>query len=206
MTDDILELRPHINGQVAKPLRVELGDPLTAEEIAGIAGNEDHPKSTPAVEQLRDSHHRLARCLASGMNQAQASLQTGYSNGRISMLCADPSFKDLIEVYRKENNEEYVTFQSLATANMVRAERIIADSLEAVAERETPLSPAELRPIFEVASGRMDRFGYPAHTVGHNVNHDLAGRLKTARQRSGLDPKGPLVIDALKEEPVPDES
>lgn len=211
MADEVLELRPHIKGRQVKPLRAELGDPLTEEEITGLSeeGSRPEENSKPAlITQLRDTHHRLARCLASGMTQAQAALQTGYSQSRISILTADPSFKDLIAIYRKEGNEEYTTFQSLATGNMIRAERIIADSLEAVAERDTPLSPAELRPIFEVSSARMDRFGYPAHSVGHNVNHELAGRLKSARLRSGLvDQKEPLLVEELpKGEPVPDES
>lgn len=210
MADEVLELRPHIKGNIAKPLRAELGAPLTEEDIASLADEPREPTRNPGTTlvRLRDSHHRLARCLATGMNQLQASLQTGYSQQRIRVLLEDNSFKDLVAIYRKEGNTEFVDFQSLAVANMHRAERIISETLEDVSERETPLSPAELRPIFEIAAQRMDRFGYPAHSVGHNVNHELAGRLKSARLRSGLvEAKEPLVIEELpKGEPVPDES
>jgi hypothetical protein len=120
------------------------------------------------------------------MKPQEVNLQTGYSLSRLSILQADPAFQDLIAVYREAGAEEYAEYSDLAIGNMVRAERLIEESLEAVAEREQPLTLGELRPLTELISDRADRFGYPKKAVTANINLDFAGRLETARKRSGL--------------------
>lgn len=138
------------------------------------------------VQRLRDSHHRAAKAFAAGMTPAQVAHQTGYSLNRLSVLLNDKSFCDLIEVYRKAGHDEFLEYSDLATANMIRGEFIVAEALQEVADRETPLSLGELRPVLDIIASRQDRFGFPKQAVNHNVNHDFAGRLQAARQRSGL--------------------
>lgn len=202
MTDEVLDLTPRIKGARELNLRAELGRDLTSEDIASLA--EGRGSQPSPIKHLRDSHHRLARCLAAGMTPAQAGLQTGYSQSRISILRQDPSFRDLVEVYRKEGSEEWLEYQSMATANMIRGEKLIADALEAASDSETPLSLGELRPVLDIVSDRQDRFGFPKHTVGHNVAHDLAGKLQAARLRSGLALPPPTQGAKPAEEPVKD--
>src|SRR5262245_34162476 len=61
------------------------------------------------ISKLRDSHHALARALAAGMKPGEASLITGYSLSRISVLQADPTFRELLEFYRSSTDEIYAS-------------------------------------------------------------------------------------------------
>lgn len=113
-------------------------------------------------------------------------MQTGYSQSRISILLADKSFQDLIEVYRRDNARLRAEYADMATANMIRGERIIEEALEAVADADEPVSLGELRPVLDIVADRADRFGYPKKSTQVNVNLDFAGKLEAARRRSGL--------------------
>lgn len=185
MNDLPLDLSPpRLKGRSSLRLEVEVVRPLTSSDVT--ATSEGRGSKPPALKRFRDSHHRVARCFASGMKPNEVNLQTGYSLSRLSILQADPAFQNLIEVYREAGTEEYAEYQDLALANMVRAERLIEESLEAVAERETPLALGELRPLTELISDRADRFGFPKANVQTNVNINFGDRLENARKRSGL--------------------
>lgn len=182
---EILDLSPiRVKGRSSLRLEVEAVRSLGKEDLA--ATSESRGSKAPALKRFRDSHHRVARCFASGMKPSEVNLQTGYSHSRLSILQADPAFQNLVEVYRQAGVEEYAEYQDLALANMVRGERLIEEALEAVADREQPLSLGELRPLTELISDRADRFGFPKKTVTASLNLDFAGRLESARKRSGL--------------------
>lgn len=187
---DLIELTPLrlAPKKASRDLHVDVLREITAADRAMLVSLEGATGTTKTtvVQKLRDSHHRAAKAFAAGMTRAQVSNQTGYSHNRLSVLLNDKSFQDLIEVYRKTGHDEFLEYSDLATANMIRGEFIVAEALEAVADRETPLSLGELRPVLDIISSRQDRFGFPKQAVNHNVNHDFAGRLQAARQRSGL--------------------
>lgn len=180
-----LTLPLRLTGRVRKPVRMEPLRELTVADLALLEQGRGY-KGAPPLKKLRDSHHRVARLLAAGKSIGEVCAYTGYSRGRIDQLKVDPTFKDLIEVYRKEGSDQFNTYTDMAMENMVRGERLVADSLEAAGDRETALELSELRPVLDIVSQRQDRFGYPAQAVNHNVNHDLAGALEKARKRSGL--------------------
>lgn len=183
MTD--IDLTPRIRGRAPKPpARVALVGPLTEADLGALSAPRD--SKAPTVARLKDSHHRLARCLASGMTPGAAAGQTGYSISSVSRLQQDPSFIDLIAVYRRASAETFAEYSDVAMGNLIKGERLIEEALEAVGERDEPLSLGELRPVADLVSDRADRFGYPKQAVNHNVSHDLAGRLEAARRRSGL--------------------
>lgn len=193
---DVIDLKPalRLTGRPRKKVSCEPLRPLTPADLALLNTERRYP-GAPALKRLRDSHHRLARVLAAGKSHIEAAAWTGYSQTRIYQLCQDPTFKDLIEVYRKQGLEDYGTYADMALENLVRGERLISDSLEAAGDRAEPLELTELRPVLDIVSERQDRFGYPKAAVNHNVNHDLAGRLEAARKRSGLAlpaPKEPV--------------
>src|SRR6266704_5042272 len=88
-------------------------------EVAGAVSEltaEDRPPTydKTVVKRLRDSHHALSRAIASGMGIQQASLATGYSSSRISMLQADPTFRELLDHYRRTNAEAIIDVQARA--------------------------------------------------------------------------------------------
>jgi len=206
---DFLDLTPRLRGPAnRKATRVEIRGPLTEDDLRALAAEPNRALAVPAVQKLRDSHHRLARCIASGMNYTSAGHQAGYSQNRVALLMQDPSFKDLVEVYRKANLEVFSEYTDIAMSNLLRGERLVEDALEAAGDREEPLTLGELRPVLDLISDRADRLGYPKHAVGHSVNHDLAARLEAGRRRAKLidaPSEGGLPL-ASGEEPVEDES
>ena len=203
MTDtiDLTPLAPRLRGRPRTKLLHYFVRNLTVADLALLEVH-SHAPAVPHVQRLRDSHHRLARLLAAGKTNKDACAMSGYTLGRLQQLKDDPAFMDLVEVYRKEAQEDFNEYVDLATANLVKGERLIADSLDAAGDRDEPLALNELRPVLDIVSERQDRFGYPKQTVAHNVNHDLAGRLEAARKRSGLalaKPEAPPVKGVPKE-------
>jgi hypothetical protein len=198
--DDILDLAPiRTRGRSPRALTAEVIRPLSPADLCLL--EVDRESKAPAVARFRDSHHRVARCFASGMRPAQVALQTGYSHSRLSILQADPAFRDLVEVYRKDGAEAFAEYQDVALGNMIRGERLLEEALEAAADRETPLDLGELRPIMDIVSDRADRFGHPKTQANVNLNIDFAGRLSEARKRSGLL-QSPSSSEAPEKEPA----
>lgn len=187
MASDILDLEGvavRTRGRSRQPLQAEVTRELTPADLALLEVSRG--SRPPKLMRLRDSHHRLAQVLAVGATPGEAGAQTGYSQSRISILLADKSFQDLVEVYRRDSASLRAEYADMATANMIRGERIIEDALEQLADSSEPVSLADLRPVLDIVSDRADRFGYPRKNTQVNVNVDFAGKLEAARRRSGL--------------------
>jgi hypothetical protein len=187
---DLIELTPLrlTPKKASRELSVEVLREITEADrgmLVALEGSTGTSRPT-VVQRLRDSHHRAAKAFAAGMTPGQVGQQTGYSQSRLSVLLQDKSFQDLVEVYRKSGCQEFLEYSDLSVANMILGERLLNDSLHEIGERDHPLTLTEIRPILELVSARQDRFGFPKQAVNHNVNHDFAGRLQAARQRSGL--------------------
>jgi len=63
---------------------------------------------TPAISSIKHSHHQLAQALAQGRSAIEASLLTGYSQSRISVLQNDPTFCDLLAYYTTQREAIFV--------------------------------------------------------------------------------------------------
>lgn len=152
-------------------------------EIAGavreLREEEKAVGQVPTLKRLRDSHHAVAKLLASGMTPMQVSLQTGYAPSRISTLQNDPAFKELLIFYAKERD---VVAQEVETLFL----GVARDAMQAVHERildegqEIPVG--ELREIFKTFA---DRAGYAPITrsINKNLNVNIGERLDAARKR-----------------------
>lgn len=134
------------------------------------------------IKKLRDSHHQIARLLASGMKDVEISAVTGYSQSRISILKNDPQFKQLIEMYRGDVKAAFAD-------GLERLNNVFLDSLTELHERvvEEPESigtPMLLTLVTEMA----DRVGHGKQTkTAHlNVNVSMGDRLEAARQRARI--------------------
>ena len=129
----------------------------------------------PIVKTLRDSHHNVARFIALGLDNTAVAERTGYSYVRVATLVADPTFQELITYYRnlvtKLFLEEADDYMQMATSNMLKAERMIADKLDAADEEGETLTTRELIAISRDAA---DRFGYHKRQTQVNVNVELA--------------------------------
>lgn len=172
---------PLHRGRTHKPIQITAVRELTREDLAVLRNG----RSTPAIQRLRDPHHHLARLLATGLRPAEAASRTGYSLARLYVLNADPTFQDLVASYRKDVNAAYIESQDdyyrLATSNMVKAERQLAEKLEK-ADEEGELLPT--RDLIAISRDAADRFGYGKKTTNLNVNVDFAAKLEAAVKRS----------------------
>jgi hypothetical protein len=121
----------------------------------------------PQIKRLRDSHHALARALATGSTPQQASLTTGYSLSRISILQNDPSFKELMEYYRKTNDEAFLDLEGRILA-------LGADFLQELRERldDDPAS-FDNEEVRENAKLFMDRAGFAPVSRSLNINKSV---------------------------------
>lgn len=174
-------------GRAPKPLRSEYTRDLTLADLSMPAVSTQKP---PSLVKLRDTHHSLARTLATGMSEHEASLVTGYSASRISILKADPQFQELLEFYRETSTEVVADFRK-------RMVDVGLDALSALQERldEKPddFTPGLLR---EIVKDMADRTGHapakgPSGSV--NINIGLSDRMAEARARVAAAREGKVI-------------
>jgi hypothetical protein len=171
----VLSLEPR--GRRAAGLETRVIGEIGESDLALLAGSRG--VQAPSVKRLRDRHHALAKALASGMSEAEASLVTGYDPSRISILKADPSFKELLANYRSIKEGAFADFQERASNVSLEYLNILADRAEE--------DPDSVDPAFalEVVKILADRTGHApiAKSVQVSATVDLTDRLARARQR-----------------------
>jgi hypothetical protein len=183
-------------GAVPAPIPIGQPIPMVATDLERFR-EQRYVASTP--QKLRDSHHMIARLAASGLRTYEIEERTGYSYVRIRDLLASPAMEELIAQYRKKVDEAFVQSQdqffTLATRNMLAAERHIADH---IAELDETGELLPVRTALAISRDAADRFGYGKKTQNLNINVDFAAQLERAIARSG---KGP-VLDGAPAQPA----
>jgi hypothetical protein len=163
-------------------LVVEEVEELTVEDFATA---EAEP-GRATIAALRQSHHVLARLIAKGtLTMTEISSITGYSLSRISILKADPTFKELVSSYSAMEAEGH----KIATADMyVRLASLGFDAVETLHERlvDRP-ETLDNKTLLAIVEASSDRTGYGKQsTVNSNVNHSVSSET-LARIRSAVD-------------------
>ena len=170
-------------GATASPIPIGQPRPLIAADLERLKETR-HVPSTP--QKLRDSHHMIARLAAMGLRPGKIAEQVGYSYVRVQSLLVSPAMQELVANYRAKVDEEFVegadAFFTLATQNMIAAERHIAD---AIAEAEDAGELIPIRTALAISRDAADRFGYGKKTQNLNINVDFAAQLERAIARSG---------------------
>lgn len=149
----------------------------------------------PEPKALRHSHHALARALAEGLTPAAASIRTGYSLSRISILQKTPAFAELVETYRKGVEEEYRDVHRAMASFHVDAVEILH---ERMVEREGTDEELPHSVLLEGIKITADRTGFGPQTKSTqvNINVNMAARVEAARRRAGLlKPAQDAVLD-----------
>lgn len=176
------------NGPTQQPIPIGKPTVLVAADLEKLR-EPRHVASTP--QKLRDSHHMIARLAAMGLRPGKIAEQTGYSRERITALLTSPAMDELVALYRRKVDEEFVegadAYFTVATSNMLAAERHIAD---AIAEADEAGELIPIRTALAISRDAADRFGYGKKTQNLNINVDFASQLERAIARSG---KGPLL-------------
>ena len=167
-------------GKIAKKPKILESRPLTREDLACLR----EPRAQNVVQKLRDSHHRVARLLAAGLRLDEVADLSGYSYQRVWQLSADPCVQELVAQYRGKVDAAFERSQdryfSVATANMLKAETMIADKLDDALESGEHLPT---RDLISISRDAADRFGYSKHTIV--TNNNIGSQLEKAIARSG---------------------
>ncbi|MGH8337366.1 MAG: hypothetical protein ACRETL_11230, partial [Gammaproteobacteria bacterium] len=116
---DIAEFR----GRRQKAISAVAVRPLQEADLAVLVAGERQPTPTRSIARLRDRHHAIARLLVAGKTNNEVSIMTGMDPGRISVLRSDPTFKQLVEDYRKiETGQEADFVERLQMLGMTAVE------------------------------------------------------------------------------------
>ena len=168
---------PRGRGRAKAQLTAEFARELGESDLALLAS--ERGIKPPRIAKIRDRHHALARSLAAGATDAQASAITGYDPSRISILKQDPTFKDLMAFYHKHEDAMLSDFVERTTTLSLTAVNEIADRLE-----DDPDS-FSVGTLLEVAKFTADRTGHAPvqRSVNVNATMDIGARMAAARQR-----------------------
>jgi hypothetical protein len=159
-------------------MRLEFGEvrELTRDDLASAA--EDRGTKNSPMKRLTDRHHAVARLLAGGKKPIEVAAIVGYDIGRIYMLQADPSFKQLLAFYRESIDAEYMQMHEQLAGMSLDALGILRERLE-----DTP-ADFGAGMLLELVKVGADRTGAgPTSKSEININVGLAGRLDAARKR-----------------------
>jgi hypothetical protein len=121
-----LGLRPRLQGRAEIDIDCEYVRDLTPEDMEKFSV--ERGIQAPDIKRLTDSHHAVARALASGMKPGAVAVVTGYSPSRISILMQSPAFVELVEFYRKDADSAWADVQ-------VRMSLLSLDSIQLLATR-----------------------------------------------------------------------
>lgn len=173
--DEIFHIRTR--GRAPIELSPDIVRELVPADLSAIS--EEKGSEAPALKRITDRHHALARNLAGGMAEGEAALVCGISNSRISILKADPQFRELLLFYRGEVNLVYQDMHEKLAGIASTALDELQDRLEDTPEK------VSVGQLMELAKMGADRTGYgpQSQQTNLNVNVDMAARLQAARRR-----------------------
>lgn len=166
---------------IASPIEIHDLRPLSRADLAVLA----EPRPPNSIQNLRDTHHALARAVAAGMTDAEAASVTGYSVGRVNQLRNDVAFMDLVAQKRSMIDAEFAAAGDAVIdylrGNALKAAKMLSDKLDHADEQGEFLPTRDLLGIAELG---FDRTGYGKQTKNLNVNVDFAANLERARKRT----------------------
>lgn len=143
-------------GRKTKVLSIEVVRELGPQDLDLILNPQPLASTAPAVKSIRHSHHQLARLLAEGHKPGLCSSMTGYSPSRISILQADPAFKELVAYYCEQKDEVFIDVQKRLAALGI-------DTIEELHERlGTNPEGFSNKDLFALAELTLDRSVAPS--------------------------------------------
>jgi len=175
-----LDFSLHLGGRKAQPLGAEVIRELTSSDL-GLLKTERGIKPTH-IQRITDRHHALARCLATGMGAAEASLVTGYTPSRISVLRGDPAFEELIAFYTGAKGQAVLDYQEKLAIARNMATDILIERME-----DNP-ETIDAGLALDVVKVSADRTGHGPKATTVNVNVNLGDRMRAARERAAALP------------------
>lgn len=174
--DPLLGLPPHglpplrggraprrVSWEVVRPVRVPDDLPLLSERA---------PAARQSLKTIRHTHHQLARLVASGVDDAESSLITGYSPSYISRIKSDPSFESLLAYYHEQKEAIFVDvterMRQLGLATLDELQNRLEDEPDEWSRREL-MELAELMLVKPAAARTNLNVAAPIAPVSVNV-------------------------------------
>lgn len=165
-----------VKGRATRRVTVAEAGELRLSDLKLLEG--ERSVAAPGITKVRERHHALARCLASGMSEGQAAIACGYVGSRVSILKGDPTFQELVKFYQAEVNERYLGLHELLGALSKDAASELLDRLETDPDG---FDHEELMSLLKLGADRTGHGPTSKQEVNHTVN--FGARLEAARQR-----------------------
>lgn len=133
---------------VPVPVHMVVVREVTADDLVALTCAPNAPKldGPPPAERMRARHHALARSIAIGSSDVQASAETGYSPAAIGRLRDSPAFQELVAYYTTQVTGKYMEAAELRLAVGVSALEELQDRLDDDEARKK-LTVRELREL-----------------------------------------------------------
>ena len=175
MSDLLLET-VRTSGRPSREADFEVLGPISEAEL--VVMQEPRSVTAPALKRLTERHHALARNLAAGVPPGEAAIVCGYDISRVSILQADPSFKELLKFYRNDVERHYAGVHETLSALAKDAGEELRQRLE---DDPESLSVGQL---VEITKMGADRTGFgPSSKQDVNISVGIADKLQAARRR-----------------------
>lgn len=163
--------RPPIRPGVPNPVLVRRE--IEESDIAFLANSvQTKPQ---LITRVRNTHHKLAKLLATGESNASASLLTGYSPSYISEIQRDPTFRELLAYYCTQDEVRVADVRERMTAVGLSALDEMQQRLEEDPSKWSNGQLMELTELTLVKTGRVGGSGggfgaAPTGGAGVSVN------------------------------------
>lgn len=142
---------PAAQGRRAAAVQLTYERDLGQADLDFILSGAAQAAPVPAVKELATRHHEIARLLAEGKRPYEVCVRTGYKAARISVLQADPAFRELVTYYSDNKDAQFVDYHARLAALGTTAVEELQDRLESDPEKFTN---RELKEIMESAYDR----------------------------------------------------
>lgn len=180
LTMNTLALPLKSRGAPSLPLRMEIDRDIALADLPRAHTRTFVPKP---LEEMKSIHHQMAHLLASGWKNKEVAEYFGRSESRISVLLSTPSFRQLVEDYRKDiidgRREEAVAERNIFHRNMTLAADMLHERME---DQPDSFTNSQL---LAIAADGADRVGLMKRSGSLSVNLDFADRLEAARRALG---------------------
>lgn len=158
-----------------KPLVMEIVRELTEQDMKELSGVGHSAAPQGQLVALRHGHHMLAQALAKGMTPGEASLVTGYSSPRISVLLAYPAFKELVAHYQSLVDDRFVdAVERMKQLGLTTLEEL-QERIDTAPESFTHNQLMEMTQLLLVKAQQNGQGGHTLGNAGMNIEVKFIG-------------------------------
>ena len=177
-------------GKMLSPLECEIINSIDVGDLVARSTSPLASSEAPSLAKLRQIHHEIARLLASGLSETEVAGVVGYSLSRISILKADPSFKELLAYYSKRQEEVFIDVRKRLAVLGMDAVAELQDRLDYKSDSLTNTQ------LIEITKASLDRAGFNPVNKTENVQVLLTGD-ELAKLKERIGGTNARIVDTL---------